>query len=117
MPIWKMSINITMGCLRRSGWGATEGHIRAVEIAADKADLEYIKQEIPKAIRQSLDGFDRISRIVVRAMKNVLSDLGTGMKTNIDLNKAIESTITVAGNEWKYVAEHGDRVHLRMALS
>ena len=30
---------------------------------------------------------------------------GTDSKTNIDLNKAIESTITVARNEWKYVAE------------
>ncbi len=30
---------------------------------------------------------------------------GTDVKTNIDLNKAIESTITVARNEWKYVAE------------
>ncbi|MGA2228991.1 MAG: PAS domain S-box protein, partial [Syntrophobacteraceae bacterium] len=83
--------------------GATEDHIRAVEIAAGKADLEYIKEEIPKAIRQSLDGVDRISRIV-RAMKE-FSHPGTDEKTNIDLNKAIESTITVAGNEWKYVAD------------
>jgi signal transduction histidine kinase len=30
---------------------------------------------------------------------------GTDAKTNIDLNRAIESTITVARNEWKYVAE------------
>jgi signal transduction histidine kinase len=30
---------------------------------------------------------------------------GTNVKTNIDLNKAIESTITVAKNEWKYVAD------------
>ena len=82
---------------------ATEDHIRAVEIAADKADLEYIKEEIPKAIRQSLDGIGRISKIV-RAMKE-FSHPGTDEKTNMDLNKAIESTITVAGNEWKYVAD------------
>jgi signal transduction histidine kinase len=30
---------------------------------------------------------------------------GSGEKTPIDINRAIESTITVARNEWKYVAE------------
>ena len=30
---------------------------------------------------------------------------GTGEKSLVDLNKAIESTITVARNEWKYVAD------------
>jgi signal transduction histidine kinase len=30
---------------------------------------------------------------------------GTDVKTDIDLNRAIESTVTVARNEWKYVAE------------
>ena len=82
---------------------ATEGLIRAVETASDKADLEYIGEEIPKAIGQSLDGIDRISKIV-RAMKE-FSHPGTEDKTNIDLNKAIESTITVARSEWKYVAD------------
>ncbi len=31
-------------------------------------------------------------------------------KTAADLNKAIESTITVARNEWKYVAEFDTRL-------
>jgi signal transduction histidine kinase len=30
---------------------------------------------------------------------------GAGEKTPVDINKAIESTITVTHNEWKYVAE------------
>jgi len=62
----------------------------------------FLLKEIPKAIQQSLEGVDRVARIV-RAMKD-FSHPGTGRKTPIDLNKAIETTMTVAGNEWKYVA-------------
>jgi PAS domain S-box-containing protein len=86
----------------RSG-NPTEELVRKIEAAVEEADLEYIRQEAPKAVQQSLEGIERISRIV-RAMKE-FSHPGTDVKTNIDLNKAIESTITVARNEWKYVAE------------
>ncbi|MDR3567393.1 MAG: cache domain-containing protein [Syntrophobacteraceae bacterium] len=72
------------------------------EVSAE-IDLKYLREEAPKAVLQSIDGIGRISRIV-RAMKE-FSHPGTDSKTNIDLNKAIESTITVARNEWKYVAE------------
>ena len=86
----------------RSG-NPTEDLVRKIEAAIEEVDLEYIRQEAPKAVLQLLDGIDRISRIV-RAMKE-FSHPGTDVKTNIDLNKAIESTITVARHEWKYVAE------------
>jgi PAS domain S-box-containing protein len=81
----------------------TEDLVRKIEAVAEEVDLEYIRQEAPKAVQQSLDGIGRISTIV-RAMKD-FSHPGTEVKTNIDLNKAIESTITVARHEWKYVAE------------
>ena len=81
-------------------FAAVAGQIRS---AADEADLEYMMEEIPKAIDQSAEGIDRITRIV-RAMKE-FSHPGTGSKTRIDLNRAIESTVTIAKNEWKYVAE------------
>ncbi len=68
-----------------------------------RADLGYLRQEIPKAITQSLDGVARVARIV-RAMKE-FSHPGTTEKTPLNLNHAIESTLTVATNEWKYVAE------------
>jgi PAS domain S-box-containing protein len=81
----------------------TEDLVGKIEAVAEEVDLEYIRQEAPKAVQQSLDGIGRISTIV-RAMKD-FSHPGTEVKTNIDLNKAIESTITVARHEWKYVAE------------
>jgi signal transduction histidine kinase len=45
----------------------------------------------------------RVSRIV-QAMKE-FSHPSTAEKTPVDLPRAIENTLTVARNEWKYVAE------------
>ena len=70
--------------------------------AMNDADVNYLKVEIPKAIEQSLEGVGRVSKIV-RAMKEFSHP--SQEKTMVDLNKAIESTITVASNEWKYVAD------------
>jgi signal transduction histidine kinase len=80
-----------------------EGLVADIRAAAQDMDVEYLSQEIPKAIQQSLDGVERVANIV-RAMKE-FSHPGSGEKTSIDLNHAIESTITVAKNEWKYVAD------------
>jgi signal transduction histidine kinase len=77
--------------------------IAAVESTAAEVDSEYLLTEIPRAIEQSLQGIERIAKIV-RAMKE-FSHPGTEEKVEIDLNHAIETTITVARNEWKYVAE------------
>lgn len=74
----------------------TEALIRSSELA-------YLEEEVPKAIDQSLAGVDRVTRIV-RAMKE-FSHPGNDELTSIDLNHAIESTVTVCRNEWKYVAE------------
>ncbi|MGQ9688780.1 MAG: PAS domain S-box protein [Desulfobaccales bacterium] len=71
--------------------------------AAAAADLDYLSGEIPAAIAQSLEGLDRVVKIV-RAMKD-FSHPGTQEKVALDLNKALENTITVSRNEWKYVAE------------
>jgi PAS domain S-box-containing protein len=77
--------------------------IEEVAKEIDLADLEYLSDEIPKAIQQSLEGVSRIAKIV-QSMKD-FAHPGTREKTAADLNKAIESTITVARNEWKYVAD------------
>jgi PAS domain S-box-containing protein len=74
-----------------------------LEAADQQSDLDYLLSEIPKAIEQSLEGVERVARIV-GAMKE-FSHPRTEEKIAIDLNKAIESTLTVARNEWKYVAD------------
>jgi PAS domain S-box-containing protein len=87
---------------------AREGAVTAelldrLESEAGSADLEYLLEEIPTAIGQTLEGVERVSRIV-RAMKD-FSHPGSSEKSPTDLNRAIESTVTVARNEWKYVAD------------
>ncbi len=77
--------------------------VEEVESVIESADLEYLEEEIPLAINQSLEGVERVAKIV-RSMKE-FSHPGIEEKIPMNLNKAIESTITVARNEWKYVAE------------
>ncbi len=67
------------------------------------ADLDYLFEQVPTAINETIEGVDRISKIV-RAMKE-FSHPGGKEKTSADLNKAIESTVTVARGQWKYVAD------------
>ena len=81
----------------------TPALVAEVESAAAAADVKYLSEEIPKAVQQTLQGVERVTKIV-RAMKD-FSHPGGEEKTQVDINKAIESTITVARNEWKYVAE------------
>ncbi|RLB15494.1 MAG: histidine kinase, partial [Deltaproteobacteria bacterium] len=83
--------------------GGFEESIERVTEIADEIDLEYLREEIPLAIKQSLAGVERVAKIV-RAMKE-FSHPGSDEKTPTDLNKAIENTVTVARNEWKYVAD------------
>jgi PAS domain S-box-containing protein len=67
------------------------------------SDLEYLRGQIPQALQETLEGVERVSKIV-RAMKE-FSHPGGRDKTPADLNKAIESTATVARNVWKYVSD------------
>lgn len=71
--------------------------------ALQKIDTRFLVAEIPKAIDDTLEGIKRVSTLV-SAMKE-FSYPGTKEKIPLDLNHAIQSTITVAQNEWKYVAE------------
>jgi PAS domain S-box-containing protein len=77
--------------------------LEEVSLVVEKVDVDYLFGEIPKAIEQTLEGVSRVSALV-GAMKQ-FSHPGTGEKVPLDLNRAIESTITVARNEWKYVAD------------
>lgn len=77
--------------------------IADVEEKTDNSEIGYLIQEVPKAFQQTQEGISRISTIV-RAMKD-FAHPGKSEKTPEDLNHAIESTATVARNEWKYVAD------------
>ncbi|MCB2174079.1 histidine kinase, partial [bacterium] len=75
----------------------------AIESLRQDADLDFLREEIPVTVQQSLDGVGRVSNIV-RAMKE-FSHPGSTEKVQVDINKALQSTITVSRNEWKYGAD------------
>ena len=78
------------------------GLVAEVEQTLRDVDLEYLEEETPHAIEQSLDGLKKVTDIV-GAMKE-FSHPGQGTKELADLKRIISNTITVARNEWKYVA-------------
>jgi PAS domain S-box-containing protein len=80
-----------------------KAQLTRMEESIYKMDLPFLREEIPAAINQSLEGVQRVTEIV-RAMKE-FSHPGIHEKTAIDINRAIASAVTVARNEWKYVAE------------
>ena len=77
--------------------------IAAVEDTLEVIDFEYLSEEIPTAIEQSLEGIDRVAKIV-KAMKE-FSHPGNEEMQPADLNHAIESAVTIACSEWKFVAD------------
>ena len=85
-----------------------------VDQAEQKADLEYLRTEMPKALDQSEEGVQRVSKIVL-AMKE-FSHPSREESTNVDINRAIQTTVTIARNEWKYVAEVETRLDSSLPL-
>jgi len=73
------------------------------QAAVAKLKLDFLQDQIPEALQDSLEGAERVTSIV-RAMKE-FSHPGTTKKKFIDLNRGLENTLTVSRNEWKYVAE------------
>jgi signal transduction histidine kinase len=74
--------------------------VRRVE---EESDCAYLLEEIPKALGQTLEGVTRVATIV-RAMKDFAHPESKEMAA-ADLNRALHSTLTVARNELKYVAD------------
>lgn len=87
----------------RSG-RVTPAMIQNIEAETKEYDLEYLKNEIPNSILQSLEGVERVATIV-RAMRGFAHPDASREKIPANINQGIENTITVSRNEWKYAAE------------
>jgi PAS domain S-box-containing protein len=81
----------------------TTQQLDAIKVSAQEAKIDYLLDEIPKAVQETLGGVERVANIV-RAMKE-FSHPGSAEKVLTDINKALQNTVTVASNEWKYVAD------------
>lgn len=85
------------------GHAFAPGLMEQIEKTIQTVNLVELEKGIPKSITQALSGVQRVAEIV-QAMKD-FSHPGTESKMPVDLNRAIESTLTVCRNEWKYVAD------------
>jgi len=73
------------------------------EQVVSSSDVDYLEKQIPAALNDALEGVGRITKIVA-SMKE-FSHPGGKDRSPVNLNHAIETTVTVARNEWKYVAD------------
>lgn len=81
----------------------TDELVLRMEQAICNHDLPFLLDEIPHTIEQSLDGINRVGAIV-RAMRE-FSHPGSEEKVLVDINHALDNTLTVSRNEWKYLAD------------
>ncbi|MEO8062103.1 MAG: ATP-binding protein [Pseudomonadota bacterium] len=85
-----------------NGAGVAEA-AKAAEEAENDADLDYILENAPVALDRARDGLGRVAAIV-RSMKEFAHPDRKEM-AQVDINQAISSTLVIATNEYKYVAE------------
>lgn len=82
--------------------------LAAIREAEERADLEYLRENVPPAFERTLAGIDHVAGIV-RAMKE-FAHPDQRDKVLADLNKALLNTLVVARNEYKYVADAETRL-------
>jgi predicted ATPase/signal transduction histidine kinase len=100
MPLIERYRAVTRAVLAGEGSSDLAEQVVAAE---EQADLSYVLENVPLALTRSLEGIDRVATIV-RSMKE-FAHPDQKDKTTIDLNQAIASTLTIARNEYKYVAD------------
>jgi len=83
--------------------GQASTFVQEIEKISARSDLDFLLEEMPGTVAQTLEGVNRVATIV-RAMRE-FSHPGFEEKVLTDINRALESTITVSRNEWKYVAD------------
>jgi signal transduction histidine kinase len=79
--------------------------LRAAALAQleDEVDLPFLREEGPAAVTRTLEGVRRVSSIV--AALRQFAHPGHGALEPTDLNKVVETTLVVASNEYRYVAD------------
>ncbi len=79
-----------------------EGRAARAEID-EELDIDYLIENGAPATERVIEGIDRVASIV-RAMKDFAHPDGAE-KAAVDLNRTVETTLTVARNEYKYIAD------------
>jgi len=83
--------------------GDVEAAVFAARTTEAESDVDYTLANAGSALDSALHGLGRVAAIV-RSMKD-FAHPDREEKTLVDLNRAIESTLMIAANECKYVAD------------
>jgi two-component system, NtrC family, sensor kinase len=83
--------------------GGHEALVSEIRETEERVDLAYLEANVPGSFESCLDGVTRISNIV-RAMKE-FAHPDRKEKVPANLNQALQTTLAIAKNEYKYVAE------------
>ena len=86
--------------MRETGKGEVLSRVKEAE---EKAELEFISEQVPEALTEAREGLRRISTIVSALKEFARPDHRE--KSPDDLNRALKATLSIARNEYKYVAE------------
>jgi signal transduction histidine kinase len=81
----------------------TQEIVEELAAATAQADLPFLMSEVPAAIDQSLDGIDRVARIL-HSLQEFAHPNG-GQQGAVDLNRAVQSAAAICRSQWKQVAE------------
>jgi len=65
--------------------------------------IDHLNKEVPEAIHESYEGLDRVRKIVL-AIREFSHPSQKG-KAYSDINKCVQTTVTISRNEWKYCAD------------
>ena len=76
----------------------------ALAAQCQSADLDYLMEDVPALLRESVEGMGRIRRIV-QDLKDFSRAESTQEWTDADLHQGIDSTVNIAAAEIKYVAD------------
>ncbi|MDY7579659.1 ATP-binding protein [Herbaspirillum sp. RTI4] len=68
----------------------------------ESADLSYLQNDVKDLMSESLDGLKRVKDIV-QSLKD-FSHVGESEWQMVDIHKGLDSTLTIASNEFKYKA-------------
>jgi PAS domain S-box-containing protein len=91
--------------IEKLGDEAPHGGWRGMIAAAEQeADVDFLAQEVPPAVRESLDGVDRVATLV-RAMKTFSNPEADDVLKPSDLNEALQAVVTVGLSQLKFVAD------------
>ena len=75
-------------------------NLSALSAEKERIDLAYLMDDIGDLITESLDGADRVRKIVLNLKE--FSHVGRAEKMPSDLNAGLESTLNIVRNELKY---------------